>query len=197
MFSDPLIKLIIETTVDLNEEQKKAVYQILMLQASEFMESRNYSKVKETAVKALLEFLKVAYNVSRVAINKGSLIISLNCKTLKGLDQLWYDYISGHLNEVAERYLVTDKMKRKLKLRKINLKTTIDEENYLNCRKVLVESSGEYQCLFLCCNILGRVGNDVCVYYRFDLGPWLSSIFIVPAVCDSNELQSWLPPKSA
>ena len=45
---------------------------------------------------------------------------------------------------------------------------------------------------FLCCNILGRVGIGVCVYYRFDLGPWLSSLFIVPAVCDSNELQSWL-----
>ena len=113
---------------------------------------------------------------------------------LKGLDQLWYDYLSGHLNKVAERYLVTDKMKRKLKLRRINLKTTIEEENYLNCRKVLLESSGEYQCLFSCCNILGRVGNDVCMYYRFDLGPWLSSIFIVPAVCDSNEL---VAPKSA
>ncbi|XP_015779234.1 PREDICTED: ankyrin-3-like [Acropora digitifera] len=141
--ADPLIKLIVETTVDLNEEQKKAVYQILMLQVSQFMEFRNYSKVKETAVRALVEFLKMAYNVSRVAVNKGSLIISLNCKTLKGLDQLWNDYLSGHLNKVAERYLVTDKMKRKLKLRKINLKTTIVEQNYLNCRKVLLESSGE------------------------------------------------------
>ena len=144
MFSDPLIKLIVETTVDLNEEQKKAVYQILMLQASQFMESRNYSKVKETAVRALVEFLKMAYNVSRVAVNKGSLIISLNCKTLKGLDQLWNDYLSGHLNKVAERYLVTDKMKKKLKRSKINLKTSIEEENYLNCRKVFLEISGEY-----------------------------------------------------
>ena len=163
-----------------------------MPQASHFMESRNYSKVRETAVRAFLEFLKMAYNVSRVALNMGSLIISLNCKTLKGLDQLWNDYLSGHLNKVAERYLVTHKMKRKLKLRKINLKTTIEEENYLNCRKVLLEISGEYQCLCLCCNILGRVGNGVYLYYRFYLGPWLSSIFIVLAVCDSNELQSRL-----
>ena len=146
--SDPLIKLIIETTVDLNEEQKKDVYHILMLQASHYMESHNYSKVKETGVRAFVEFLKMAYNVSRVALNKGSLIISLSCKTLKGLEQLWHDYLSGHLNKVAERYLVTDEMKTKVNLRKINLKTTIEEENYLNCRKVLLESSGEYQCLY-------------------------------------------------
>ena len=127
------------------------------------MESRNYSKVKVTGVRAFLEFLERAYNVSRVALNKGSLIISLNCKTLKGLDQLWNDYLSGHLNKVAERYLVTEEMKTKLNLRKINLKTTIEEDNYLNCRKVFLESSGEYQYLFLCYNILGRVGNGVCV----------------------------------
>ena len=132
------------------------------------MESRNYSKVKVTGVRAFLEFLETAYNVSRVALNKGSLIISLNCKTLKGLEQLWNDYLSGHLNKVAERYLVTDKMKTKLNLRKINLKTTIEKESYLNCRRVFLESSGEYQCLFLCCNIMGRVGNGVFVQVR----PW-------------------------
>ncbi|XP_015765549.1 PREDICTED: uncharacterized protein LOC107344415 isoform X2 [Acropora digitifera] len=141
--ADTLIKLIIETTVDLNEEQKKVVYHNLMLQAAQYMESHNYSKVKEAGVRAFVEFLKMAYNVSRVALNVGSLIISLNCKTLKGLNQLWYDHLSGHLNKVAERYLVTDEMKTKLNLRKINLKTTIEEQNYLNCRKVLLEVSGE------------------------------------------------------
>ncbi|XP_044179909.1 uncharacterized protein LOC122961308 [Acropora millepora] len=139
--ADRLIKLTIKTTVDLNEEEKKDVYDMLMLQASKFMESRNYSKVKVTGVRAFVEFLEKAYDVTRVALNKGSLIISLNCKTLKGLDQLWNDCLSGHLNKVAERYLVTDEMKIKLNLRKINLKTTIEVENYLNCRKVLSESS--------------------------------------------------------
>ena len=131
------------------------------------MESRNYSKV--TGVRAFIEFLEKAYDVTGVALNKGSLIISLNCKMLKGLDQLGNDYLFGHLNKVTERYLLTDEIKTNLNLRKINLKTTIEVENYLNCRKVLLESSGEYQFLFLCCNILGRVGNGyVC---RFDLGP--------------------------
>ena len=133
----------IQTAVDLNEEQKKVVDQILMFEASVFMKSRSHSGVKKTPLGDFLEFLEKAYNVTRVALNKGSLIISLNCKTLKGLDQLWNDYLSGHLNKVAERYLVTDKMRRNLNLTTINLKTTIEEENYLNCRNVFLESSGE------------------------------------------------------
>ena len=148
----------------MNEEQKQYVYDTSIAQATTFIEARNCSSVKVTGVRALLEFLEMTYSVSRHALNVGSIIISLNCKTLKGLDQLWKDYLSGHLNKVAERYLVTDKMKMKLNLRKINLKTTIEEENYLNCRKVLLESSGEYQCLFLCYNIMGSVGNGVDVH---------------------------------
>ena len=145
-----------------------------MPQTSKFMESRNYSKV--TRVRAFVEFYVVslltfvALNKGSLIIslncNKGSLIISLNCKMLKGLYQLWKDYLSGHLNKVAELDLMTNK-KTDLNLRKINSKKTM--KNYWKRRKVILEASGEYQCLFLCCNILGRVGNGyVC---RFDLGP--------------------------
>ena len=138
----------IDTTTDFNEEQKKIVYHILTIEASLFMKSRSHTEMKETPLGDFLEFLKDAYKVFQRAFNKGSLIITLNCETLKGLDQLWYDYLSGHLSKVAEWYLVTDKMKRKLNLTTINLKTTIEEQNYLNCRKILMESSGEGQCLF-------------------------------------------------
>ena len=108
------------------------------------MKSRNYSKVKVTGVRAFLEFLETTYNVSRVALNVGSLIISLDCKTSRGLDQLWNDYRSGHLNKVVQDYLVADEIKKQLILRTIKLKTTIEEENYSNCKKVLMECSGEY-----------------------------------------------------
>ena len=148
LFSDRLIKLKIEAA-GLSEEQKKDAYDMLIPQATTFMKSHKYSGVKVTPVAAFLDFLEMAYNVIRVALKVGSLIISLSCKTLKSLDQLWNDYLSGHLNKVAERYLVTDEMKKKLNLRTINLKTTIEEENYLNCRKVLMECSGEYQYLFV------------------------------------------------
>ena len=147
LFPDRLIKLIIKAS-GLNEEQKKDVYDMLTPQATTFVKSRNYPKDNLQGVRPLIEFLEKGYNSSLVALDVGSLIISLDCKTLRSLDQLWNDCLSGHLNKVAERYLVTDEMKTKLNLRKINLETTIQEENYLNCRKVLMERSGECECLF-------------------------------------------------
>ena len=142
LFLDHLIKLKIKTS-GLNEEQQKAVYDLLIPLVTKFMKSRNYSKVKLTGVGAFLEYLEVTYDVSCLTLNLGSLIISLDCKTLKGLDKLWNDHLSGHLNKVANKHLVTDEMMENLNLRKINLKTTIDKENYLNCRKVLMELSSE------------------------------------------------------
>ena len=74
----------------------------------------------------------------------GCLEISVQCHTLESLESLWNDYCSGHLNEVAERYLVTDEIKRKLNLETVRLKTTIKEENYLMCKKALMEMSGAF-----------------------------------------------------
>ena len=147
LFSDRFIKLKIETK-GLNEGQKKYVYDTLMHQARTFMETRNYSKVIVPGMSAFLEFLEALYKTSLVALNLGSLIITLDCRTLRGLDKLWYDYLCGHLNKVAELYLVTDQMKKRLYLRKIKFKTTIKEENYLKCKKFLMVCSGEYKCLF-------------------------------------------------
>ena len=127
---------------------------MLIQLSAKFMKSRNYSKVKLTGVGAFLEYLEVTYDVSCLTLNLGSLIISLDCKTLKGLDKLWNDYLSGHLNQVANWHLVTVEVMKNLNLKTINLKTTIDEKNYLNCRKMLMESSGEYKYFFRCVIIL-------------------------------------------
>lgn len=132
----------------MNEEQKKDAYDMLVLQASTFIKWRNYSKVKVRGLGAFLKFLETTYDVLRVALNMGSLIISLSCKTSRGLDQLWNDYMAGHLNEVAQDYLVADEIKKQLILRTFKLKTTIEEENYSKCKKVLMEVSGEYKCIF-------------------------------------------------
>ena len=118
------------------------------------MKSRNYTTVKVPRVGAFLEYLELTYDVSCRTFNLGSLIVSLECKTLKGLDKLWNDYLSDHLNKVAKKHLVTDEMMKNLSLKTINLMTTIDEENYLNCRKILVESSGEYKLILSRCVII-------------------------------------------
>ena len=89
--------------------------------------------------KSLTDHLIDAYAVRLVTVRKGSIVIILECPTLESLEHLWSDYRSGHLDKVAERYLVTDKIKRKLNLETICLETTISEENYLNCKKALLE----------------------------------------------------------
>ena len=45
---------------------------------------------------------------------------------------------------------MTNEIKKREKKGRIKMKTTIEEENYLKCKKVLKECSGEYKCIFLC-----------------------------------------------
>ena len=82
------------------------------------------------------------------SVQKGSLIITVECPTLESLERLWNDYQSGCLNDIAESYLVTDELKRKLGLDHVRLRITIEEENYLICKKALMEISGELGSLY-------------------------------------------------
>ena len=87
--------------------------------------------------------------MSLVTVGIGSIIFTVECPTLDSLEYLWSDYLSGELDKVAVRCFVTDDMKKKLNLDTIGLKTIIEEENYLNCLKVLRELPstclGEYK----------------------------------------------------
>ena len=143
-----MIKLLISVS-NLTEEQKEKVYGLLALQVQTFVKSRDYSSNKPKGVRALTKFIVDVYKVSLEAVNMGSLEIIVDCPTLRSLERLWNDYLSGHLNKVAECYLVTDEMKTKLGLETINLKTTIDEENYLACRKFLTKIQGACSCKYL------------------------------------------------
>ena len=62
---------------------------------------------------------------------KGSLRIVVECRTLEILERLWDDYVSGHLNEVAEERLLTDEIKTKYEVELIELETTINMEDYM------------------------------------------------------------------
>ena len=76
-------------------------------------------------------------------VKTGSLIITVQFPTLESLESLWNGYCSGYLNDIVERFLVTDELKRKLGIDNVRLKTTIEEENYLVCKKAFMENSGE------------------------------------------------------
>ena len=143
LFSDTLVKLVINTQ-GLNEEQQKTVNEILALQTQAYVKSHNISTAALESVGALIEHLKKVYELTLVSVSEGSLKIVLHCPTLKSLEHLWSDYLCGYLDEVAASYLVTDEMRRKLNLETVRLKAIIENENYLMCRKTLMEMSGKF-----------------------------------------------------
>ena len=162
-FSENLIKLLISAR-DLKEEQSKEFHTILSEQVKTFLEVHDHSTDKLKEVGALIKFITEHYRLLFKYAVVGSLVVVLNCQRIESLQHLWYDSLSGHLDKVAERYLVTVEMKERLNLETINLKTTIEEENYLNCRKALMGCSGEYKCPFGRSNIMGGACNVVYVY---------------------------------
>ena len=75
----------------------------------------------------------------------GSLIITVQCSSLRILDELWEDYRTGHLKEVAQRYLVTEDILQQLGLDSVELTLTISEEEYKAYQKNFLKNEGRYQ----------------------------------------------------
>jgi len=95
-------------------------------------------------VSGLIEHIHQTYDLALKSVGLGCLEISLQCPSLESLERLWGDYQSGHLNDVAQRYLVTDDIKKKLDLKNVRLKTTIEDENYRICKNILMGKSCEF-----------------------------------------------------
>ena len=95
-------------------------------------------------VARLAEFIEKAFEVVVLFVQPGSLILTVQCPSLESLESLWNGYCSGYLNDIVERFLVTDELKRKLRIDNVGLKTTIEEQNYLVCKKAFMENSGEF-----------------------------------------------------
>ena len=104
-----------------------------------------YRKIgSDEGVCGLIEHIKESYNLALKSVGVGSLEITFQCPSLESLESLWSDYQCGHLNNIAERYLVTDDIKKKLNVKNVRLTTTIEEANYRNCKTILMEKSREF-----------------------------------------------------
>ncbi|XP_044166994.1 myosin-11-like [Acropora millepora] len=136
-----LIKCIITIPV-LEKEKQKVIFEMFDQQVQTYAEFQDHSSDKLQGVGRLIAAMLANYRLLFKGTEKGSLIIIFNCQSIEHLEHLWNDYCCGRLDEMAEQYLVTDEVKEKLNLETIKVKTTIEEKNYLNCRKVLVERSG-------------------------------------------------------
>ena len=97
-------------------------------------------------------FIKYLEKVRRVFIvdcKEGSLIVTVKCSSLQTLDELWEDYCSGHLNEMAQKFLVTDEILKAFGLIEVKLSTVIDDDDYRDCRDYISALSlpGDYTCI--------------------------------------------------
>ncbi|CAH3193299.1 unnamed protein product, partial [Porites evermanni] len=135
-----VLKLIISAP-DLSDEQQENLDDILELHASKYL--IHHSPSTPEGLSAFFEHLVEVHNVTVKSVQKGSLILTVECPTLESLERLWNDHQPGCLNDIAESDLVTDELKRKLELDHVRLRITIEQENYLICKKALMEISGE------------------------------------------------------
>ena len=90
-----------------------------------------------------LEYLSIARQLLLVDDKPGSLIITVGCRSLQILEDLWTDYCTGRLNEMTQRYLVTKELLNELGLTEAKLTTNISEEEYRSCRNQLSVYGGE------------------------------------------------------
>ncbi|XP_078356427.1 uncharacterized protein LOC144641270 [Oculina patagonica] len=89
-------------------------------------------------LKYLIEIRKVLF----VNAQQGSLIITVECSSLEILEELWEDYHSGHLNEMAQKHLITKKILKAFGLTEVKLRTTILQEEYTACQQYFLQSAG-------------------------------------------------------
>ena len=91
-----------------------------------------------------VDYMKEVRNVIVVDVKTGSLIFTLACGSVQILDELWKDYKKGHLNEVAQSYLVTNDILEEFGLPSLKLTSNIKEEDYRACRQRLATNEGGY-----------------------------------------------------
>ena len=104
---------------------------------------QNVNPCTEEEFNGFLRYMRDMRQVAVVDTQQGSLIITVECSSLKTLDGLWEDYRTGRLNEMAQKYLVTEDILRECDLIEVKLTTTILEDDYRACRAHFLLKPGE------------------------------------------------------
>ena len=113
---------------------------VLNLAAIKYLNTINPSTPEE--LNGFVQYLKEVRQVLIVDTKRGSLIIIVECTSLKILDGLWNDYCSGQLNKMAQKYLVTEELLKDLGLLDVKLTVTILDDEYKRCREHFLQQSG-------------------------------------------------------
>ena len=111
--------------------------------ASQFFDTMAADIPNKEKAKCLFYYLEGVRQVKVKEAIEGSLRITVECRSIEILEDLWRDYCSGHLNSIAEEYLLTDDIKRRLHVEFVKLKTTILQKDYLVCKQFLKGNSSQ------------------------------------------------------
>ena len=106
---------------------------ILNLVAFKYLQTVDPSKPED--FNGFVYYMEKVRNVLIVDAQPGSLILTVKCPSLGILEELWNDYCTGRLNEMAQKFLVTAEILIELGLIAVKLTTTILEEDYRACRE--------------------------------------------------------------
>ena len=68
-------------------------------------------------------------------VKSGSLIVTVEVGSEEILEELWEDYCKGHLNEMAQKFLVTEELLEEFGLIELKLTILIAEEEYKACKR--------------------------------------------------------------
>jgi len=116
---------------------------ILNLVAFKYLQTVDPSKPED--FNGFVYYMEKIRNVLIVDAQPGSLILTVKCPSLGILEELWNDYCTGRLNEIAQKFLVTAEILMELGLIAVKLTTTILDEDYRACREYFVQRLGEFK----------------------------------------------------
>ena len=74
--------------------------------------------------------------------------VTVECRSLRILEDLWKDYCNGHLSALVQNSLVTKDILKEFGLTNVKLRTAISEKEYKHCRVQFLQSLGEFESLF-------------------------------------------------
>ena len=117
--------------------------EVLRLIAFQYFQEVDKSDPQQ--LNGFLRYLKEVRKVLVVDSHEGSLIITVQCSSLQILKELWEDYRTGHLNEIAQQFLVTEDILRAFGQIKVKLQTTIKDNEYMACKDYFIQQAGEWE----------------------------------------------------
>ena len=117
-----------------------AVQEVMVKFANAYLD--NVTPKTEAEFERFHAHLRETYRLITCGVQRGCVLITVGCTSVKILENLWQAYKSGELNEAAERYLITDELLKVYGLREFRFITVIDEEEYRRCKDELMDLEG-------------------------------------------------------